>query len=75
MQNLIKSTRKRHAMIAIAQWFDTSLTGRYIDEHIPTWVTWTRWLLMVIAYVLESAADGLDWASDHLGALRDVVRL
>ena len=46
----------------------------YLKIATAELITWTRWLLMVIAYVLESAADGLDWASDHLGALRDVVR-
>lgn len=36
MQDLLKQTRKRHAMIAIAQWFDTSLAG-HIGEQVPTW--------------------------------------
>ena len=45
----------------------------YIKIVTAELITWTRWLLMVIAYVCESAAEGLDWASDRLGNLRDAI--
>lgn len=46
----------------------------YIKIATAELLTWTRWLLMVVAYVLEAAAQGLDWVSDCLGALRGRVR-
>lgn len=46
----------------------------YIKIATAELLTCTRWLLMVIAYVLEATAQGLDWVSDCLGDLRDRVR-
>lgn len=62
MQDLAKGTRKRHAMIAIAQWFDSSLTGRYMDEHIPAWVTWTRWLPFLTVHLICLAVIWVGWS-------------
>lgn len=46
----------------------------YIKIATAELITCTRWLLLVIAYVFEAAAQGLDWVSDYLGDLRDRVR-
>jgi stearoyl-CoA desaturase (delta-9 desaturase) len=49
-------------MIAIAQWFDSSLTGRYMDGHIPTWVTWTRWLPFLTVHLICLAVIWVGWS-------------
>ena len=62
MQAPIKNTRRRHAMIAIAQWFDTSLAGHYLSDHIPAWVTWTRWLPFLAVHLMCLGVIWVGWS-------------
>jgi stearoyl-CoA desaturase (delta-9 desaturase) len=49
-------------MIAIAQWFDSSVTGRYLDEHLPPWVTWTRWLPFLAVHLICLTVIWVGWS-------------
>ncbi len=61
MQKPTMSTRRRHAMIAIAQWFDTSLSG-HLGDHIPAWVTWTRWLPFMAVHLMCLGVIWVGWS-------------
>lgn len=62
MQDLLKGTRKKHAMIAIAQWFDTSLAGHILHDHIPAWITWTRWLPFLAVHLMCLGVIWVGWS-------------
>jgi len=48
-------------MIAIAQWFDTSLSG-HLGDHIPAWVTWTRWLPFMAVHLMCLGVIWVGWS-------------
>jgi stearoyl-CoA desaturase (delta-9 desaturase) len=64
-------------MIAIAQWFDTSLAGHILSDHIPAWVTWTRWVpfLAVHLMCLGVIWVGWSWTAVSVAAAMYVVRM
>jgi len=76
MQDFLKQPRKRHAMIAFAQWFDTSLVG-HIGDHVPTWVAWTRWLpfLAVHLMCLGVIWVGWSWTAVSVAVAMYVIRM
>ena len=49
-------------MIAIAQWFDTSLAGHGFSDHIPAWVTWTRWLPFLAVHLMCLGVIWVGWS-------------
>jgi stearoyl-CoA desaturase (delta-9 desaturase) len=77
MQNEAWNTRRRHTMIAIAQWFDTSLAGHILHDHIPAWITWTRWLpfLAVHLMCLGVIWVGWSWTAVSVAFAMYVVRM
>jgi stearoyl-CoA desaturase (delta-9 desaturase) len=66
MQDFMKQTRKRHAMIAIAQWFDTSLAG-HLGDHVPAWVAWTRWLPFLAVHLMCLGVIWVGWSWTAVG--------
>jgi len=77
MQKPTLNTRRRHAMIAIAQWFDTSLAGHYLSDHIPAWVTWTRWLPFLAVHLMCVGVIwvGWSWTAVSVAAAMYLIRM